>query len=131
MEGTRPPALFLADAKSAERFLEFFVAKIRNKNTRRAYYKAVCSFSDWCEGLGLFDLAGVKPINVAAYVEGLQSTHSRPTVKQHLAPLRMLFDWLVVGHVMEVNPAHSVRGPKHVVKKGKTPVLAAVERIGI
>ena len=39
----------------------------------------------------------------------------------------MLFDWLVVGHVMDVNPEHSVRGPKHVVKKDKTPVLAADE----
>ena len=37
----------------------------------------------------------------------------------------MLFDWLVTGHVIEVNPAHAVRGPKHVVKKGKTPVLAS------
>jgi integrase/recombinase XerD len=44
-------------------------------------------------------------------------------VKQHLAALRMLFDWLVVGHVMEINPAHGVRGPKHVVREGRTPVL--------
>ena len=50
-----------------------------------------------------------------------------PTVKQHLAAIRMLFDWLVTGHVMEVNPAHAVRGPKYVVKKGKTPVLQADE----
>jgi site-specific recombinase XerC len=35
----------------------------------------------------------------------------------------MLFDWLVVGHVIDVNPAHAVRGPKHVVKKGATPIL--------
>jgi site-specific recombinase XerD len=35
----------------------------------------------------------------------------------------MLFDWLVTGQVLEVNPAHAVRGPKYVVKKGKTPVL--------
>ena len=48
---------------------------------------------------------------------------SKPTVKQHLAALRMLFDWLVVGHVIDVNPAHAVRGPKHVTKKGRTPVL--------
>src|SRR5215831_5047210 len=66
-------------------------------------------------------------MHVAAFVEDLQGTHSKPTVKQHLAALRMLFDWLVVGHVIDVNPAHSVRGPKHVVKKGKTPVLTAEE----
>jgi site-specific recombinase XerC len=48
---------------------------------------------------------------------------ARPTVKQHLAAIRMLFDWLIVGRVLAINPAHAVRGPKHVVKRGKTPVL--------
>jgi site-specific recombinase XerD len=48
-------------------------------------------------------------------------------VKQHLAAIRMLFDWLVVGQVLATNPASSVRGPKHSVRKGKTPVLAADE----
>src|SRR5258708_32530250 len=50
---------------------------------------------------------------------------AKPTVKQHLAAIRMLFDWLVVGQVLATNPAHAVRGPKHVVKRGKTPVLTA------
>ena len=53
-----------------------------------------------------------------------ERTASRPTVKQHLAAIRMLFDWLVVGQVLAINPAHAVRGPKHVVKRGKTPVLS-------
>lgn len=123
----RLPALFLADPKASERFWEFFAANIRNKNTRRAYYKAVCRFSEWCQGRGLFDLARVRPLDVAAFIEGLQQTHSKPTVKQHLAALRVLFDWLVVGHTLNANPAHAVRGPKHVVKKGKTPVLNADE----
>lgn len=39
----------------------------------------------------------------------------------------MLFDWLVVGHVIDVNPAHAVRAPKYSVKKGKTPVLTPDE----
>jgi site-specific recombinase XerC len=39
----------------------------------------------------------------------------------------MLFDWFVTGHVIDVNPAHSVRGPRYVVKKAKTPVLTADE----
>lgn len=117
----RPPALFLPHAKAAERFFDFFTANIRNKNTRRAYYKAVCRFAEWCEAKGLRDLAGVKPFHVAAYIENLGL--AKPTVKQQLAALRMLFDWLVVGHVIEVNPAHAVRGPKYSVKKGKTPVL--------
>ncbi len=76
-----------------------------------------------CEGHGLHDLALVKPIHVAAFIEELLQGPSKPTVKQHLAALRMLFDWLVLGQVIEVNPAHAVRGPKHVVRKGRTPVL--------
>jgi integrase len=62
---------------------------------------------------------------VAAYIETLQEQLAPPSVKQHLAAIRMLFDWLVTGQVVPHNPAASVRGPKHVVKKGKTPVLSA------
>lgn len=64
-------------------------------------------------------------MTVAAYIEQLGRTRSKPTVKQHLAAVRMLFDWLVVGQVLPANPASSVRGPTHVVKRGKTPVLSA------
>lgn len=125
----KPPAVFLPNPKAAERFFGFFTAHIRNKNTRRAYYKAVCRFSDWCEDRGSLDLAHVKPPHVGAYIESLTVAKpegpslSKPTAKQHLAALRMLFDWLVVGHVMDTNPAHAVRGPKYSQKKGKTPVL--------
>src|SRR3954453_13538806 len=65
--------------------------------------------------------------HVAAYVELLGKHYSAPTVKQHLAAVRMLFDWLVVRQVIEMNPAAAVRGPKYVVKRGKTPVLEAEE----
>jgi len=58
-----------------------------------------------------------------AYIETLQATAAKPPVKQHLAAIRMLFDWLIIGQVLAVNPAHAVRGPKHVIKRGKTPVL--------
>jgi site-specific recombinase XerD len=119
----KPPALFLPHAKAAERFFEFFAANINNDHTRRAYFRAACRFSDWCEGRGLRELAAVRPLHVAAFIKGLQETHARPTVKQHLAALRMLFDWLVIGQTLEQNPAHAVRGPKHIVKKGKTPAL--------
>ncbi len=86
----RPPALFLPSEKAAGRFLEFFTANIRNKNTRRAYYKAAGRLSDWCEGRRLFDLAQVKPQHVAAYIEilGLPEPQgqglSKPSLKQHL-----------------------------------------------
>jgi site-specific recombinase XerC len=68
-------------------------------------------------------LPDIEPLHVAAYVKALEATASKPTVKQHLAAIRMLFDWLIVGQILAINPAHAVRGPKHVVKRGKTPVL--------
>ena len=71
------------------------------------------------------ELADIEPLHVAAYIEKLQETMAKPTVKQHLAAIRMLFDWLVTGQVVATNPAHSVHGPKHVVKRGKTTVLTA------
>lgn len=117
------PALFLPDEKTADRFFGFFTANIRNKNTRRAYYKAACRFADWCEDRGLSSLPAVRPVHVAGYIEELQGGLSAPSVKQHLAGLRMLFDWLVVGHALEVNPAHAVRGPRYSQTKGKTAVL--------
>jgi site-specific recombinase XerD len=64
---------------------------------------------------------------VAAYIEQLSRTRSAPSVKQHLAAIRMLFDWLVVGQIVPSNPASVVRGPSHVVKRGKTPVLSPEE----
>ncbi|SRR6266545_5966351 len=101
-----------------------FVATIRNKNTRLAYARAIRDFLDWCEARG-FTLGQIEPVVVAAYIE--QHRGSRPTVKQHLAAVRMLFDWLVTGQIVPVNPAWSVRGPRHVVKRGKTPALSAAE----
>jgi integrase/recombinase XerD len=100
-------------------------ATISNKNTRAAYYRAVCHFFAWLEQHGIAELADIEPLHVAADIEQLQSAMAKPTVKQHLAAIRMLFDWLVVGQVLATNPAHAVRGPKHVVKRGKTPVLTA------
>jgi site-specific recombinase XerD len=116
------PALFLPDEKTAKRFFGFFTANIRNPNTRRAYYKAACRFSEWC-GSRELPLTRIEAFHVGLYIEELQGELAKPSVKQHLAALRMLFDWLVVGGALAVNPAHAVRGPKYTVKKGKTPVL--------
>ena len=120
------PTLFSPSMRAERRFWEFFTAYIRNRNTRLAYLAAVRRFAEWCERRGLA-LAQVEPVVVAAYVEELTRVRSPATVKQHLAALRMLFDWLVVGQILPFNPASSVRGPKHVVKAGKTPVLSAKE----
>ena len=115
----------IADAgdSAARRFLEFFAATIRNKNTRTAYYHAATRFFAWCDHHKLGEIADIEPLHVAAYVEALGKDFEKPTVKQHLAAIRMLFDWLVTGQIVATNPAHSVRGPKHVVKTGKTTVL--------
>jgi len=121
------PALFLdAGERAWFRFVEFFTAHIRNKNTRAAYGRAVRHFCDWCEVRKL-KLTDLNPFVIASYIEEEGDRLSRPSVKQHLAAIRMLFDFLVVGQIVPMNPAASVRGPKHVVKKGITPVLTADE----
>jgi site-specific recombinase XerD len=119
--------LFVPNEAARKRYVEFFTANIRNPNTRRAYARAANEFAAWCHQAGLDDLQDIEPVHVAAYVETLQLRLSAPSVKLHLAGIRMLFDYLVVGQVIATNPASSVRGPRHSTKKGKTPVLAADE----
>src|SRR6202789_2905318 len=118
----------IADAGDAAgwRYVEFFTANIRNLNTRRAYARACGRLFTWCEERGL-TLITIRPFDVATYIETLQQTHSAPGVKQQLAAVRMLFDWLITGQILPSNPASAVRGPKHVVKTGKTPVLEGGE----
>ena len=119
-----PEVIVDAGPAAVERFLEFFAAAIANDRTRAAYGQAVGQFLGWCGARGL-GLRAIAPLHVAAYIR----THpgSVPTVKQHLAAIRALLDWLVVHQVLPVNPAASVRGPKHVVTKGATPVLTPAE----
>jgi integrase len=80
----------------------------------------------YCQHSGL-TLPGIEPVHVAAYIEQLTRSKAAPTVKQHLAAIGMLFDWLTSGGILPFNPAASVRGPKYSVKRGKTPVLTAKE----
>jgi site-specific recombinase XerD len=84
--------------------------------------RACPQFFAWCDERGL-TLMTIRPVDVGRYIEARQQTHSAPDVKQQLAAVRMLFDWLITGQVAPLNPAAAVRGPKHVVKTGKTPVL--------
>jgi site-specific recombinase XerD len=121
-----PAVVMVAGKRAALRFIEYFAAEIRNPNTRRAYYRAVCDFFVWCETRRLA-LERIGPVHVAAYIEKLQKDLARPSVKQHLAAIRMVFDYLVLGQVIPTNPAAAVRGPKYSTKRGKTPVLSADE----
>jgi integrase/recombinase XerD len=122
------PAIIAGAKKSARtRFVEFFTVNIRNPNTRAAYARAAAEFLHWCESQGMGGLDEVEPVHVATYIEQLGKRMKPPSVKQHLACIRMLFDWLVTGQVVPVNPAHSVRGPRYSVNKGVTPVLSSEE----
>jgi len=122
------PALVTAAGERASvRFLEFFASAIRNPHTRRAYARAAGDFLAWCAGAGVSSITAVQPLHVAAWIELQTQTSSAPTVKQQLAAIRHLFDWLVTGQIVPHNPAASVRGPSHTTKKGKTPVLDAGE----
>jgi site-specific recombinase XerD len=122
------PALVAASGDRASwRFMEFFTAAIRNPNTRRAYARDVRGFVEWCADAGIASIAGVNTMHVAAYIEQLGTAHPAPTVKRHLSAIRHLFDYLATGGILPFNPAAAVRGPKHSVKRGKTPVLAADE----
>lgn len=103
------PTLFTPTPRAAQRVLEFFTAQINNDHTLRAYLNGTRRFADGCDQRGIRELAGVQAFHVAAFIKDLQGQLSPPTVKQHLAALRMLFDWLVTGHVIDVTPAHAVR----------------------
>lgn len=124
---TLPHLIDREGERAGWRFLEFFTVHIRNLHTRAAYSHAARLFLNWCEARGIVELRAIQPMHVAGYIEQLQEERSAPTVKQHLACLRMLFDWLVTGQVMPSNPAHSVRGPRHSVNKGSTPVISSEE----
>ena len=121
-----PDIVLRAGPQAAERTVEFFTAQIRNPHTRAAYGTAVTRFFTWCDARGL-ELTQISPIAVATYIEEMQRQYRAPTIKQHLAAIRRLFDWLVIGQVVPANPAASVRGPTHVVRTGKTPVLQPAE----
>jgi site-specific recombinase XerD len=122
------PALVVAAGECAGmRFLEFFAANIRNPHTRRAYARAADEFLSWCAAAGVPSIGTVQPVHVATWIEAGTRELAAPSVKQRLAAIRHLFDWLVTGQVVPVNPAASVRGPRHVVTCGQTPVLDPAE----
>ena len=121
---TLPAVLQDAGEEASSRVIEFFTAEIRNKNTRKAYARAVRQFFDWAEKREL-TLETVEPVHVAAYVE--EEDRAPATVKQNLAALRRLFDFLVTGQVLSSNPAAPVRSPKLQTDGGKTPALTAEE----
>jgi site-specific recombinase XerC len=125
------PALPALVATAGERaslcFLEFFAANIRNPHTHRAYARAAEEFLAWCAAAGVPSIAAVQPVHVTTWIEAGMRELAAPSVKQRLAAIRHLFDWLVTGQVVPANPAGAVRGPRHVVTSGQTPMLDPAE----
>ena len=105
-----PALVTAAGDRAGVRFLEFFASAIHNPHTRRAYARAASDFLGWCASAGLLSITDVQPLHVAAWIELQTTTHGAPTVKQRLAAIRHLFDWLVTGQVVPHNPAASERG---------------------
>src|SRR3712207_281556 len=96
-EATLVPTLFSGAGEQARYpFIEYFTARIRNPNTRQAYFRAVNRFSQWCV-LRNLDLIKLNPVVIASYIEELQQELGVTSVKQHLSAIRMLFDYLVTG----------------------------------
>src|SRR5262249_11184887 len=120
---TLPALVAAAGERAGMRFLEFFAANIRNPHTRRDYARAAEEFLTWCATAGVPSIADVPPVHVATWIEAATRELAAPSVKQRLAAIRHLFDWLVTGQVVPVDPAGSVREPRHVVTSGETPAL--------
>jgi integrase/recombinase XerC len=91
------------------RFLEFVTGNIRNPHTRRPYARAAEEFPAWCTHAGVPSITAVEPVHVATWIEAGMRELAAPSVKQRLAAIRRLFDWLVTGQIVPVNPAGSVR----------------------
>jgi len=116
-----PSLISHSGEQTASACLEFFTAHIRNPNIRRAYARTLSDFSDWCSQHSL-RLESLKPVHVAGYIEQMTKKYEVVSVKQSLAAIRGLFDFLVVRQAMPSNPAMSVRAPRFSRKKGKTPI---------
>jgi site-specific recombinase XerD len=119
------PALVAGAGERASRStFDFFTASVENDHTREAYARAVHRFCEWCVRGGL-TLQGIAPPHIAAYLKELGGAGmSKATIKLHLAAVRNWMRWLTEHGVLERNAASEVRGPKLVVREGKTPALS-------
>ena len=118
------PSIIVKSGDAAKfAYEEFLLGRIRNANTRRAYERAARRFFDWCEGTRT--LQQITPADVGRYLDGLDLSDT--SKKLHLAALRHLFDELVVRHVVVLNPATSVRGPRLSVIEGRTPEITTAQ----
>lgn len=108
---------------------EFFEAEVGNPNTRRAYHRAAADFFRYVTGrYGISGLDAITPMHVSGWLDDMTARRlSIPTIKLRLAGLRMLFNALVRAQVLRISPVAVVKGPRHTVTKGKTPILGGDE----
>jgi len=127
-----PPVIAAQGDAARFAYFEDFLAGIDNEHTLKNYRRAVDRFLAHCETADL-DLHQILPSHIKSYIQRLTSSRtdhegnpkkaSKPMKLLHLTAIRQLFDHLVTRHVIVLNPAASVKGPKHAVRKGKTPAL--------
>lgn len=121
------------DEQSAtiDAFRTFFESQLRCANTRRAYERSATSFFRFAaDRLALSSLDHVKPYHVSAWLGSmLDAGLAAPTIKQRLAALNSLFESLLSQRIIGNNPVRLVQGPRHVINKGRTPVLTGDEMI--
>ena len=72
---------------------------------RRAYTRAVAGFLTWCKYQAVPSITTVQPLQVAALAKLQIRTRSVPTVKLRLMATCYLFDWMIIGRVVPLNPA--------------------------
>lgn len=123
--------VFASQSATIDAFRTFFEGQLRCANTRRAYERSAADFFSYAHAqLGITSLDDVKPFHVSAWLDAMTASGlSAPTVKQRLAALNGLFESLLLQRIITSNPARLVKGPSHVVSKGRTPVLTGGEMV--
>ena len=122
------PAFIFNEGENAMlKFVDFFIAEIRNPHTRNAYFRASEYFLNWCYKKQINSIHDIKPFMVGAYTEEFSENNPASTVKLHLSGIRRLFNFLVINQIIENNPTQSVKAPQLIRRKGTTPVLSNEE----
>ncbi len=119
-----PKSILTAGAAAHFAWEEFFLGRLRNAYTRRAYLTAVRLFLAWSEQRQV-ELARITPGMVGQYFDELQI--ATPSKKLHLSAIRSFFDVLVQRHVIVLNPALSVRTERYSVTEGRTPEITVAQ----
>jgi site-specific recombinase XerC len=97
---------------------------MRNPHTRRAYYRAADEFLTWCASAGVPSIAAVQPVHIATWIEASTRELAAPSVKQRLAALRHLFDWLVNGQSSRSTRRTRCAGPTRRDLRANTGALS-------